>query len=115
MPLNIDLNTPYVDHEVMECKITPSINLNDPSSSNLNLSFMDLNDGSSNEEDNCENEFEHGFSNHDEDIDVDALYSNEVHVMEEVAEIEFNPNEDDRKETEFTPYEEDGEAESVPA
>lgn len=61
MPLNIDLNTPYIDHEMMECNIAPSINLNDPSSSNLNLSFMGLNGGSSNEEDNCENEFENGF------------------------------------------------------
>ncbi|KAL5068871.1 hypothetical protein RYX36_019758 [Vicia faba] len=58
MPLNIDLNSPYVDHEMMECNIAPSINLNDPSSSN-------------------DNEVEHGFPNHDEDIDVDALYSNE--------------------------------------
>ncbi|KAL5069653.1 hypothetical protein RYX36_020540 [Vicia faba] len=86
MPLNIDLNSPYVDHEMMECNIAPSINLNDPSSSN-------------------DNEVEHGFSNHDEDIDVDALYSNEVYVMEEVAESEFNPNEDDREETEFNQYE----------
>ncbi|XP_058783523.1 uncharacterized protein LOC131658218 [Vicia villosa] len=82
MPPNIDLNTPYVDHEMMECNIGPSINLNDPSSSNLNLSFMDLNGGS----------------------------SNEVHAMEE-GEIEFNPTEDDEEETDFNPYEDDEEAE----
>ncbi|KAL5061896.1 hypothetical protein RYX36_023633 [Vicia faba] len=86
MPLNIDLNSPYVDHEMIECNITPSINLNDPSSSN-------------------DNEVEHGFPNHDEDIGVDALYSNEVYVMEE--ESEFNPNEDDREEIEFNQYEDE--------
>lgn len=90
MPLNIDLNTPYIDHEMMECNIAPSINLNDPSSSNFNLSFKDLHGSSSNEEYmeeanmfNCENDFEHGIFNINEDIDVDALYSNEAHVMEE--------------------------------
>lgn len=68
MPLNIDLNTPYIDHEMMECNIAPSINLNGPSSSNFNLSFKDLHGSSSNEEYmeeanmfNCENDFEHGF------------------------------------------------------
>ncbi|KAI5430436.1 Metal transporter Nramp6 [Lathyrus oleraceus] len=120
MPLNIDLNTPYIDHEMMKCNIAPSINLNDPSSSNFNLSFKDLHGSSSNEEYmeeanmfNCENDFEHGFFNINEDIDVDALYSNEVHVMEE--ESEFIPNEEDGEETEFNQYESDGETESIAA
>ncbi|CAL5203138.1 unnamed protein product [Lathyrus oleraceus] len=120
MPLNIDLNTPYIDHEMMECNIAPSINLNDPSSSNFNLSFKDLHGSSSNEEYmeeanmfNCENDFEHGIFNINEDIDVDALYSNEVHVMEE--ESEFIPNEEDGEETEFNQYESDGETESIAA
>ncbi|CAI8608586.1 unnamed protein product [Vicia faba] len=96
MPLNIDLNTPYIDHEMMECNIAPSINLNDPSSSNFNLSFKDLHGSSSNEEYmeeanmfNCENDFEH--------------------------ESEFIPNEEDGEETEFNQYESDGETESIAA
>ncbi|XP_050891543.1 uncharacterized protein LOC127097074 [Lathyrus oleraceus] len=120
MPLNIDLNTPYIDHEMMECNIAPSINLNDPSSSNFNLSFKDLHGSSSNEEYmeeanmfNCENDFEHGIFNINEDIDVDALDSNEVHVMEE--ESEFIPNEEDGEVTEFNQYESDGETESIAA
>ncbi|KAL5075168.1 hypothetical protein RYX36_014152 [Vicia faba] len=56
---------------------------------------MDLNGCPSNEENNCENELEHEFSNQDEDIDIDAPYSNEVFVMKEGNEV--NPNEDDEE------------------
>jgi hypothetical protein len=93
MPLNIDLNTPCIDHESMECNIETSIDLNypsmtpsTPSSSTFNLFSIDLNDCPTNEED--ENELEHrvlpmeDINIDDEDINIDDLFANGVLPME---------------------------------
>ncbi|XP_058782995.1 uncharacterized protein LOC131657639 [Vicia villosa] len=54
---------------------------------------------------------ERNMFNSENEFDVAALYSNEVHIMEE--ESEFNPNKNDGEETEFNQNEDDGEAESI--
>jgi hypothetical protein len=90
MPLNIDLNTPCVDSEMMESYIEPSINLNYPSSSTFNFSSIDLNE----EKEICKNEIdllmediniddEEDINIDYEDINIDDLYANEALPMEE--------------------------------
>jgi len=71
MPLNIDLNTP-IDPEMIEFNLSSSIDINYPSSSTFNVSSIDLNMFSSNEEEEkeheeiCQDEFQDSFPSNDE-------------------------------------------------